>query len=344
MTETYNQHPLEYRAEIVMPLFDIIKAGDSCAVVGAASMGKSRLLRFLARPEVQEYYLKAQAAKMLMLGVDGNRLTQRSDWGLYEAMLTSIVDASKQHPELSGRHVQFSDLRSPVILKKEPLLAYRTLELIVRLLAQELGFNLCFLLDEFDELYRNLPATALANLRSLRDDNKYHLCYLLFLRSAPEALRPQVDCEEFYELFSRFVLGLKPYLPKDARGVLAQLEERRQHKLPETVKEKIIQLSGGHPGLMLALFDVSIENPLWILNKAGDTLIVLPDVAEECRKLRDSLPEDERQDLVRLLRGEEASEHNRRWLLLKGLVKMDPAQKSTPGIPLFALSLFRGGV
>jgi ABC-type cobalamin/Fe3+-siderophores transport system ATPase subunit len=45
------EHPMSYRQELVKPLFARIQASESCAVIGAASMGKSRLLQFILRPD-----------------------------------------------------------------------------------------------------------------------------------------------------------------------------------------------------------------------------------------------------------------------------------------------------
>jgi len=48
------------------------------------------------------------------------------------------------------------------------------------MLCTELGLRLCLIFDEFDECYGNLPGQTLANLRALRDANKYRLSYILF--------------------------------------------------------------------------------------------------------------------------------------------------------------------
>ncbi|MEZ4676320.1 MAG: hypothetical protein R2932_19020 [Caldilineaceae bacterium] len=62
------------------PLFARIHAGESCAVVGAASMGKSRLLQFILRPDVATHYLakltQANATPTLLLWIDCNRMAE----------------------------------------------------------------------------------------------------------------------------------------------------------------------------------------------------------------------------------------------------------------------------
>jgi len=53
MAEIGTQLPFTYRQEVAAPLFDLLRSGESCAVVGPASMGKSRLLQYLLRPDTQ---------------------------------------------------------------------------------------------------------------------------------------------------------------------------------------------------------------------------------------------------------------------------------------------------
>jgi len=281
-----------YRAEILDPLFQRIRACESCALVGCASMGKSRLLRFMLEPEARRRYLGDQADATLFAYGDCNRLAEVSEWGFFELLLTALVEACGQHPELHPLRNELNVLRREVIIGHEALLARRHLELAALMICRERGFRLCIILDEFDEAYRALPALALANLRALRDDNKAWLSYLLVLRDHPTRLRSRTECEGFYELFSRSVLGLKPYSAADAGRVIEQLEARWNHPLAPEDRAMLIAESGGHPGLIVAMF----------ANRVGgltDDAII----REECDKLWASLSEDEQKALYRLVHG-----------------------------------------
>jgi len=87
MTEIGPEHPITYRQEIAAPLFRNLQARDSCAVVGPSSMGKSRLLTFIQRPDVRRHYLADQADSVLLALADCNRLAEMSEWGFYELLL-----------------------------------------------------------------------------------------------------------------------------------------------------------------------------------------------------------------------------------------------------------------
>lgn len=321
MPEIGPQHPLTYRQEIAAPLFELLRSGESTAVVGPASMGKSRLLQFLLRPDVQLHYLGEAAAHTWLVLVDCNRLDQVSEWGLYELMLTSLTEDTSGRIDALQRE-WLNGLRREAITAGSALLARRHVELVTRLLCREHGLRLCFIFDEFDEIYRALPAQALANLRGLRDADRYSICYVLVVRDHPGRLRPRDDVEGFYELMSRSVIGLKPYPEDDARRVIAQLAARRRRVISENQEAEMLALSGGHPGLLVALFDV-LSNGHVAPSGANlaEWALTQPQVTEECRKLWDGLAEDEQFALSRLAYGIGAAYTVRELLALKGVIR-----------------------
>ncbi len=321
MSEIGPQHPLTYRQEVAAPLFDLLRSGESAAVVGPASMGKSRLLQFLLRPDVQQHYLGDAAVRTWLLLVDCHRLAEHSEWGLYELLLTSLTEEAGERLDADVRD-WLNNLRREAITGASALLARRHVELATRVLCREHGLSLYIIFDEFDELYRSLPASALANLRALRDADKYSVCYILMLRDHPGRLRPPGDNEGFYELVSRSVIGLKPYGEEDARRVIAQITARRRRAVTPGQEATMLALSGGHPGLLVALCDL-LSNGHEVPADGDLTAWALaqPPVAEECRKLWNGLADDERWALSRLAHGIGASYTLRELLALKGIIR-----------------------
>lgn len=335
MPEIGPTHPLTYRAEVAAPLFDLLRAGESAAVIGPASMGKSRLLQFLLRPDVQKHYLGDAAATTWLVLVDCNRLAEASEWGLYELMLTSLTEAATEHPDPASRG-WLNDLRKETITTASPLLARRHVELATRRLCREHGLRLCFVFDEFDAMYKSLPAAALANLRALRDADKYRVSFVLLLRDHPERLRAPADSEGFYELISRSVLGLKPYARPDAQRVIAQLAARRSYAVATDQEEAMLLLSGGHPGMLVALFDAILRNGE--RPPSGDPAqwaLAQPQVLEECRKLWNGLQQDEQLALSRLAQGIGAAYGVRELLTLKGLIVAERPDEVSLFSPVF---------
>ena len=338
MPEIGPEHPLTYRQEIAEPIFQLIRSGESVAVVGLASMGKSRLLRFVLRPDVQAHYLGDASPATWLVRVDGNRLATVSEWGLYELLLTALIEAASGQLE-AGVVDWLGGLRREVILSENALLARRYVELATQVLCRQQPLRLCLVCDEFDECYRSLPASSLHNLRFLRDADRYSLCYLLLLRDHPARLRSPDDHEGFYELFSRSILGLKPYMLADGRRVLAQLAVRRRFPLTAQQEELLLHLSGAHPGLMVVLFD------RFLRAKEGDPVegpaeevvrwaLAQEPVSEECRRVWNGLGQDEQLALSRLVQGGGVPPALRELLLLKGLLQEVEGGRTVFGSPL----------
>ncbi|MBP7961645.1 MAG: winged helix-turn-helix domain-containing protein [Caldilineaceae bacterium] len=336
MPEIGPTHPITYRAEIVGPIFALIHAGESAAVVASASMGKSRLVQFLLRHDVRRHYLGDAADATLLAWADCNRMAKISEWGLHELILTALVEAIGTRPGMEAVRQQLNQLRREAIVESNALLAQRHVELAVRMVCQEHGLRVCLLFDEFDESFSTLPVQALASLRALRDANKYWLTYVLFLRHHPAHLRDPEECEGFYELISRSILGLKPYTDEDARRILIQLQARRGHRLlnlSEEIVTELLRLSGGHPGLLGALVDgLTNSQPLGV--GWQEWAQRLDNVQEELRKLWAGLRVDERQALNRLALSASTGFRERESLLLKGLIRQKDRQDFTFFTPL----------
>lgn len=322
MFEIGPEHPLTYRQEIAAPLFKAIRDGDSCAIVGSSSVGKSRFWHFLRQPDVVQHYLGDQADKTLLVAADSNRLAEMSEWGLYELLLTTIIETIGAVPELRPVRPELNELRREVINSKNALLARRQVELTTRILCTEQGQKVCFLLDEFDEVYRTMTPLALANLRALRDMNKYRLCYIPLLRDHPARLRSIHDSEGFYELFSHSIIGLGPYSHADADRMLMQLQVRKNRTISPPVRDDILQISGGHAGLITALFEIAIKDRAGKLPNEAERLLSEPVILEECQKLWASLTEDEHLALIHLARGVAIADGSiDRVLKLKGFIQ-----------------------
>jgi len=322
MIEIGPEHSFSYRQNILIHIFNLVQSVESCYVIAAASIGKTRLLDFMMRPDVQENYLKEHAKNTLLIRVDMNRLNEISDLGFYELLMSAIVSACGQKSELSALQHEFALVLSEV-LQRNDLPSLRFVELFTQKLCQQTDLKLVFIFDEFDGAYRELPSKIFANLRGIRDANKNRLCFILFLRNPPEKLRPPIENESFYELVSRNLIGLGPYNRSDSLTVIQQLEVRRQYPLTPEMREWLSQVSGGHPGLIHALLNIIIDLP-----NQKDRVTNLKSLAhqeaivEECRKIWNSLSNDEQQGLLAFVRNNSVPQPVLKLLTAKGLLQM----------------------
>jgi hypothetical protein len=334
MLEIGAQHSLEYRREILSRLFNFTQGNQSFHLIGAASMGKTRLLDFLMRNDVQEHYLHEKAKNHWLVRVDLNRLAVKNEsWAFYELLLSSLLLEVNDHANkgnldvLDNLRVEIAQLDSSVIEKRDLLLALRFFEMAVNRLCHVLDLKICFLFDEFDETYETMPRDLFLQLRAVRDANKNRVAFGLFLRKQPDRLRPTIDNESFYELISRNRIGLTPYTYADAVSMILQLETRRDHPLFPDQRTKIFETSGGHPGTISAIISILIETPNsnQHLESPGwqEWISRQPTILEECRKIWNGLSAEEQEALKAFAKGgfDKIAPPVEKLLFIKGLLR-----------------------
>jgi hypothetical protein len=317
---------IQYREETLKQFFSYVRSGESFYVIGAPSVGKTRLMDFLMgdnpdalregiepdRERVKNHYLGAEiSAKTWLVRVDMNRMRQENDWGFhfYELLLHTVLLASnrsKSMENIETLKTALASLDSQVIESKDALKAHRFFEMAINMLCQSYNIKLCFLFDEFDGTYQNMPREVFAQLRAIRDANKYLVFYVLFLRNLPEKLRTSIDNEGFYELISPNMLVIGPYSRQDTFHMIGQLEIRHEFNLSQDKREWLYTLSCGHPGLIRALFKLSKENSTEQISNA-EWCAKQGSVQEECRKIWLGLLEDERAGLLEFVHGNQNS-------------------------------------
>lgn len=324
-----SEHQITYRQEILSKFFDFIKNSDSFYVVGAASMGKTRLLDFLMREDVQTHYLNEEAQKTWLVRVDLNRMPVIDNWGFYffELLLSSIVLCCIGRRDVDADILkELVELDSALLKERDVLSALRYFEWEVGKICQKYGIKLCFIFDEFDSAYGRMPHEIFSQLRAVRDSNKYQLLYVLFLRMPPKKIRTSSDNESFYELLSRNAIGIGPYSMTDTLNIIQHLEEDWNIQLTPIAKEKLGQASGGHPGLIKALMSL-VKDPA-IASRLENSMDWIPwfckqeTILEECRKVWLGLDQEERLTLLAPFRGEKSIDALAFNLLaLKGILK-----------------------
>jgi DNA-binding winged helix-turn-helix (wHTH) protein len=282
-----------YRHREVTQILSTIQAGDSCAVIGIGSAGKSNLLRFLQRSDILEDRLGPEWDRYLFVYVDGNKLIECSTWGLLELMLHQTTLALEERDGTAAEIVdRLDELYDKVIQAETRDFAVRYLDRALHQVRQRLGLRLVFLLDEFDALYEQLPASGFSALRALRDEHKYRLCYLVATRQEWRRLRQEpAVTEAFEELVSPQTVWVGPYAEPDAREMLDRLATRHDKPLDGSTQRAILKETGGHPGLLRAAYRTAVERPIAL----GRSLRSSHRILDECRRIWYSLPSAEQQ-------------------------------------------------
>ena len=344
MSTSDSQVQKEQRKEILIPMFEYINGSECFYMVGGPSMGKTRLLDFLMREEVQKNYLKEEGLETWLVRVDMNRLAvQNEAWAVFELLLNSLIVELNGHENVEAHREDFLDMDFKVLEKKDLPLALRNFELAVNILCQGNNIKLCFLLDEFDKTYRDLTPQTFSQLRAIRDSNKYRVLYGIFLRELPERLRPlpDPDNEDFYELISRNVLGLGPYSKTDTVEIIRKLEKRRNFDMTSFQRERLYEASGGHIGLVQVVLSIILENPQYPqrLGTQGwlEWLSEHPMSVDESRKIWKGISKDEQDGLLAFIKGNYGviPEPVSKLLLAKGLIRRTSSNSPCLFSPIF---------
>ena len=344
VSDTDKPLPLSFRGTLASSVMSCIDAGESCSLIGVASVGKSNLLHFLVRPDVRHHYLGANWERFLFVIIDRNKLAEVSAWGMYELFLHGLLEALdmiRGSEACNESRTLFEDQYEKVVTSRDNLLAQRYLSRWVRTLTELSNHRFVFLLDDFDDVLSELDQGVFLNLRALRDEHKYCVSYIVLTRRLLPILRSDMETtlESFYELLSHSVFPLRPYNHADARTMIERLMARRQVRFSEATIEHLVWTSGGHSGLLRAGFEFACSTPSGQVESAARRMAEVYGVGLECRKIWDSLTERERQLLSRAVVRQpwpRSDDTVAQHLKVKGL--LNPAEEGKKSLfsPVFA--------
>lgn len=323
------RYTLAYRAPETRQVMNWVKAGLSGCLIGLRGVGKSNFLQFLFRPEVRRHYLGQGYADFVFVHLDLLTLTECTEWAVYELILDRLRDQLRP-PDISAEiAAEAAMLHQEVIRTRDPFVAQRAVEQCVMVLCQNSMQHVVLLFDEFDAVFQTFAPFLFRGLRAIRDAHKDRVSYIVVVSNELACLRSDLtDIEHFHRLMSRNVCGLGPYRETDARQMIGYLAMRRSIELSAKNTALLIKFSGGHAGLIKAILSLlgnaRSEDDL---TEIAPGLRDEPVVQAECKKVWDSLPENEQIALCALTSGARADSNTLRRLKIKGLI---PDSRKSP--------------
>jgi DNA-binding winged helix-turn-helix (wHTH) protein len=332
--------PLTYRRAEVSAITRCLNAGDSCSIIGVSGMAKSNLFRYLLDADVRRHYLGEGWQSYLFVALDANEVGEMSESAVCSLLLERLLDESRRRGAAKDVVSRLERLQQNT-LASDALPLQRVLAQAVESVIAPSDDRLVFLFDQFDGIYKGLPPHFFANLRSIRDGYKYRISYVVFTRDDLSRLCRSQENEEFEELFSANVIGLGPYDRDDALLLLNRVGTRYGRTLPSQTCERLIALTGGHPGLLKAACMAMIKTEMELPDEqrlAVEALLAVRDVQSECIKLWNSISHTE-QDFLRRLAVSKIVLHQdaeaERLLQMKGLV-LEEEGESVTFSPIFS--------
>jgi len=333
-----DRYTINYRRAEARQVMSWIDAGQSGCLVGLRGAGKSNFLRFLLREDVRHHYLARNCPDTVFVLVSFLALTECSEWAVYELILDRLLDPVCRQCADEARDLASCHRR--IMRSRDPLAARQALERCVGLLCRRPAQRVVLLLDEFDAVFGTLDPSLFRCLRAIRDAHKGQVVYVVVV--ADELIRLRDDLaqvEHFLRLVNRNLCYLGPYCQADAQQMARYLASQRSLELSPRDAARLVELSGGHAGLLKAtvslLWSAGFEGNL---AKLPPVLAGEPALQAECRKVWDGLLEDEQGALCALVSGVHADPAALGSLRRRGLVREAGSQPPASSIfsPLFA--------
>jgi DNA-binding winged helix-turn-helix (wHTH) protein len=330
----YPLRPLSYRAELLSQVMPALKAGECCSLIGVSGVGKSNLVRFLARSDVQVAYWNTDTIWLVL--IDTHSLVfsdQPAEFVILELIIHRLIMEAERRTMPAEFVSWANDLHSRLIMQPNSHLALRYLERLCARLCEAYEYKIIFVFDQFEDIWQTVDARFFLNLRGLRDQFIYSVAYLVITRQLLQDTRgDRQAAEAFWELFASHTYGLGMYSQADAQLMLERLAERRTLAVDPALYEVTAQAAGRHPGTMRALFwelaqKAAVEPDL-------QAMLGFPAVAEECAKIWNDLTPDEQHVLRVLAAGEPLPRSTDpailRDLQLKEIVSGEPPRLFSP--------------
>src|SRR5512136_2905673 len=216
--------PVEFRGEIIEPLLNSLRGGESCSLIGVGSSGKSNLMRHLARQEVREHYLGEAARSMLAVYVDCAKLTDYTIRALHGLVLEAVSNAVQESSlETATLRPKLESLWEQAAEAAVPDKVRRALEEAIASVLRAGITQIFVILDDFDHVVQNAPGPVLNSLRALRDNFKARLMYTTVTCRELAFLRNENEYQDFYELVCSETMPTGPYRESDARVMMDRL-------------------------------------------------------------------------------------------------------------------------
>ena len=294
--------PTTYRAEQVATIMSWLAVGESGLVIGARGSGKSNLIGFLrSRPDVTSRHGPGSANNYFFLHLDLNSLPALTILDFYRGMAHVLQEAATQFD--SDTQLAMQTLIQDQANWSDAFAALALLHKAHRLLSQH-GLKFVWLLERFDEVCRRLDAQTLNTLRSLRDQLRGQLCYVITTRQPLTHLRNLAEIDQFYDLIAANTCWVGPMVEQDARWMVRQMSTRLQTRFSETETGQLITLSGSWPSFLKAACLALARGELSLARQnCAERLLARPEFQRHCQQLWTELSTLEQATLIGLRTG-----------------------------------------
>ncbi len=241
---TEMQYPLSFRTQEARLLGDNLQHRHSVEFIGMKRVGISNFLRFfLYHKDIKKQYLPHDG-KNLFIPVDLNNLIEREIFPFWRLTFKRIVDTVENNLFDSAIKQKINDLFLSSIQSGDLFLTFDGVrESLVQLVKANI-YPTIFLL-RFDRLSEAATPEFFNNLQSLQDATNQKLSYVFTSSRELDKLSPTVFSRQAVSSFVN-TLYIKPSGKADMDIIFETIAEKYNLSVPPTLKDILIDLSGGH--------------------------------------------------------------------------------------------------
>jgi hypothetical protein len=253
-------YPEESWDKELQKIVGYIKEGNSSQLIGLPGVGRSNILGLLAyNKTVRLRHFPKYHGIVHFVMINFSEVRQRSYPDILKYMFLCLLNSLRER-EMTEEYEKVDALFKDALSYNDELVYAQYLKNTIEYLAIEKKLTLILLCQNFDEYIPQVSDRFFILLRSLQDKAKYRFAAIFSVaRPLEEILEPQI-----ISIFSDFVVGHTIYLPLLDRTSIEfrinYLEKLVGKKVPEKIKEELIEVTGGHMRLLI----VSIESILTI--------------------------------------------------------------------------------
>lgn len=239
-------YPIDTRERELAAIVTFIKEGNSCQIIGIPGVGRSSLLGLLSyNRDVRLKHFPTKHGFVHFVMVNFSEVRKRPLFDVMKLIFLNLTQSLRERSMVEEYEV-VDKLFKDALAYNDELVLTQGVKNAIDYLSLEKKLTLIFLFDRFDEYVPAVNSQFFTNLRSLRDRAKYRFsCIFSLTRPLEDTVEPLLFAD-----FSDFITGHFVYLSLyDKPSVdfrFNYLEKITGKHLTDTVRQKIVDLTGGH--------------------------------------------------------------------------------------------------
>ncbi len=318
-------YPETSREEEIDKVVQYLKEGNSSQIIGLSGVGRTTFLSLLAynRGVRLKHFPKNHEVVHFVM-VNFSEIRGRSLSEVMKYLFLCIHNSLQSREALLEEYEVVDGFFKESLSYQDEMVLTQNLKKVIEYLCLEKKLTLIFLFDRFEEYIPSVSAQFFNNLRIFRDLAKYRFSIVFSLNRPLEDILEPVVYGDFSDHLGGNHIYLRIFDEPSLSFRLNYLEKQRGKTLEGSLREKIIEITGGHLRLSLLAFE-AFSDQLQMSSQIIPSLLDIKNIRKALEDIWQSLSPAERA----YLKGKNKEKSD--YLEKSGLLKDG---KNT--IPLFA--------